>query len=254
MKTLGAGVLAWLLLAVPAFAEQVAGHPAECRGGESPADFEFALPHVARAIAAKKLNILVLGAGSSSLPGPNGTKNGYPARLQSALQAKLPGVVVKVSTDVKSRRTASDMVKTLDSALAAAKPALMIWQTGTVDAMLAIDPDRFSSALDKGINKARSAGADVVFVNSQYSPRTESMIALGAYTENMRWVAVQQEIPIFDRFNLMKSWADLGVFDLQSAANKLDVAERIHDCIGRLLAGLVADAAKPDKPPAGAGR
>jgi hypothetical protein len=252
MKTLGAWALAWLMLAAPAFAG--AGHPAECRLAERPADYDFSLPQVARAIAAKQLNILVLGAGSSSLPGPNGVKNGYPARVQSALQAKLPGIAVKVYTDVKSRRTAADMVKTLDPALAAAKPALMIWQTGTVDAMLAIDPDRFSSALDRGINKARSAGADVIFVNSQYSPRTESMIALGTYTENMRWVAVQQEIPIFDRFNVMKSWADLGVFNLQSSTNKLDIAERIHDCIGRLLADLVVEAAKPNEPPAGAGR
>ena len=86
MKTLGAWVLAWLLLAVPVFAEQPAGHPAECRQGERPADYDFPLPQVARAIAGKKLNILVLGAGSSSLPGPNGIKNAYPARLQSALQ------------------------------------------------------------------------------------------------------------------------------------------------------------------------
>ncbi len=254
MKTLGACVLAGLLLVVPAFAEEPVSHPAECRLGEHAAAFEFPLPQVARAIAVKKLNILVLGAGSSSLPGPSGIKNAYPARLQSALQAKLPEVAVRVSTDVKSRRTALDMVKTLDPALAKDKPALMIWQTGTVDAMLALDPDQFSSALDKGINKARSAGADVVFVNSQYSPRTESMIALGTYTENMRWVAVQQEVPIFDRFNLMKSWADLGVFNLQAAANKLDIAERVHDCIGRLLADLVVGAAKPNEPPAGAGR
>lgn len=254
MKTLGAWVLAGLLLAAPAFAEQPVGHPAECRQGGDPVDYDFPLPRVARAIAAKQLNILVLGAGSSSLPGPNGIKNAYPARLQSALQAILPGVAVKVSTDVKSRRTAADMVKTLGPALAAAKPALMIWQTGTVDAMLAIDPDRFGSTLDRGVNKARAAGADVVFVNSQYSPRTESMIALSTYTENMRWVAVQQEIPIFDRFNLMKSWADLGVFDLQSATNKLDIAERIHDCVGRLLANLVVGAAKLNEPPAGAGR
>ena len=27
----------------------------------------------------------------------------------------------------------------------------MVWQTGTVDAMQAIDPDQFSAALDQGI-------------------------------------------------------------------------------------------------------
>ena len=96
---------------------------------------DFPLPQVARALAAKRLDILVVGAGSSLLPGPNGAKNAYPARLQIALAEKLPGVAVKVTTDVKARRTAAEMVKTLAPALAAAKPALMVWQTGTVDAM-----------------------------------------------------------------------------------------------------------------------
>jgi hypothetical protein len=75
------------------------------------------------------------------------------------------------------------------------------------------------------------------------------MIALGAYSENMRWVAVQQEVPVFDRFSVMKTWADLGTFDLHSATKKLDIAERVHDCIGRLLADLVLNAAKPETPP-----
>ena len=74
---------------------------------------DFPLPQVARALAAKRLDILVVGAGSSLLPGPNGAKNAYPARLQLALAEKLPGVAVKVTTDVQARRTAAEMVKTL---------------------------------------------------------------------------------------------------------------------------------------------
>ena len=71
------------------------------------------------------------------------------------------------------------------------------------------------------------------------------MIALGTYAENMRWVALQQEVPLFDRFSIMKLWSDLGTFDLYSPAKKLDTAEQVHDCIGRLLADLVIAAAKP---------
>jgi hypothetical protein len=140
------------------------------------------------------------------------------------------------------------MVKTLPAALKAAKPALVIWQTGTVDAMQSVDPDQFSQALDRGIKLAHSAGADVILVNSQYSPRTESMIALSIYEEDMRWVAVQQQTPLFDRFSIMKLWSDLGTFDLYSATKKLDIAERVHDCIGRLLADLVTEAAKSAEP------
>ena len=235
-------LLALMVLAGPAVAED----PAECRVAESLAESSFPLPNVARAIAAKKLTVLVVGAGSSVLPGSGGAKKAYPARLQAALTEKLPGVAVTVTTDVKLRRTATQMVKALPADLAAAKPALLVWQTGTVDAMQGVDQDQFAQALDQGINIARSAGADVVLIDAQYSPRTESMIALASYTENMRWVAVQQEVPLFDRFNIMKLWSDLGTFDFYAATKKLDMAERVHDCIGRLLSALVVEAAKPE--------
>ena len=54
-----------LVLAVPAWAD----HQAECRLGAQQIERDFALPQVARAIAGKRLEILVVGAGSSLLPG-----------------------------------------------------------------------------------------------------------------------------------------------------------------------------------------
>jgi hypothetical protein len=243
-------LLALLVLAGPAWAEL----PAECRVAAHLAEPNFTLPKVTRALADKKISILVVGAGSSQLPGSNGTKNAYPARLQLALADQLPGVEVKVTTDIKSRRTAAEMVKALSADFTDAKPSLLVWQTGTTDAMLAVDPDQFSQALDNGINAAHAAGADVVLINSQYSPRTESMIALSTYSEDMRWVALQQEVPLFDRFSIMRLWSDLGTFDLYSATKKLDIAERVHDCIGRLLADLVIAAAKPEERPTNGSR
>jgi hypothetical protein len=243
-------LLALVVPAVPVLADQRADGPAACRVAQHQVENNFKLPRVARAIAGKHLDILVLGAGSSSLPGSDGAKNSYPARLQAVLEEMLPGVTVKVTTDVKARRTATEMVQGLPADLAAAKPALVIWQTGTVDAMQSVDPDQFNRALDMGISATRAAGADIVLINSQYSPRTDSMIALGTYADNMRWVAVQHEIPLFDRFSIMKLWADLGTFDFYAATKKFDMAEKVHDCIGRLLADLVIGATKPEEPPA----
>jgi lysophospholipase L1-like esterase len=233
-----------------AWAEQ----PAECRIAENLVDSNFRLPQVTRALSTKHLTVLVVGAGSSQLPGSSGTANAYPARLQHALAQQLPSVEVKVTTDIKAKRTAAEMVKALPAALSATKPALLVWQTGTVDAMLSVDPDQFSQALDKGINIAHSAGSDVVLINAQYSPRTESMIALGTYAEDMRWVALQHAVPLFDRFSIMKLWDELGTFDLYSATKKLDTAERVHDCIGRLLADMVIAAAKPEETPTNGSR
>ena len=231
----------WLVLALTNTAW--AGHPADCRVDGVQSETVFPLNHVKQAVAEKQLSILVVGTGSSQLSGA--AQNAYPARLQAALIRQLPGVAVTVATDVAQKRTAADMVKALPPALKATRPDLVLWQTATVDAIQAVDPERFSDALDKGVRLARGAGADVIFINPQYSPRTELVIALGTYVENMRWVAVQQEVPVFDRFNLMKAWYDRGTFDLYSATKKLDMAGLVHDCIGRLLADLVIEAVKP---------
>lgn len=238
-------LLLLLLPATPGLA--LAEHPGECSVARSLLENSFPLPHVAEAIAAHKLSVLVVGTGSSSLPGPTGAKKAYPARLQNALSEALPGVAVTVSTDVKSRRTAAAMLRAMPEALAGAKPHLVVWQAGTVDAMQGVDPDKFSDILDAGIARVREARADIILVNAQYSPRTESMIALLNYTEDMRWVAVQHDVPLFNRFGIMRLWANLGTFNFRSARNKLDTAQRVHDCIGRLLADLVVGAAKPGR-------
>jgi hypothetical protein len=76
------------------------------------------------------------------------------------------------------------------------------------------------------------------------------MISITAYADNMRWVALQHDVPLFDRLALMKHWSELGTFDLYDASKNTDTAERVHDCIGRLLAGLIAAAVKQPAPAA----
>jgi hypothetical protein len=242
--------LAILLLAKPACADM----PAECQVARHLVEDNLRLRATADAIAAKHLNVLVLGAGSSVLPGAGGVNLAYPERLRIALTKAFPGVAVTLATDITPHRTAVKMADSLAVDLARLKPDLLVWQTGTVDAMEGADTDQFNQALDKGVSIAKAAGADTVLINAQYSPRTESMIALGNYAEIMRWVAAQHEIPLFDRFAVMRLWADLGTFDFLTATKNLDTAGRVHDCIGRLLAALVVDAVKSDGPPAQGGQ
>jgi hypothetical protein len=227
----------------------VAAEPVQCRSAETQVGTSFPLVRAAKAVSGKRLTVLVLGAGSSALPGPDGAQKAYPARLKAALESGLPGVAVTLALDVQARRTAEEMVRALPAALGKERPQLVIWQTGTVDAMHSVEADQFNQALEQGISMSRAAGADPVLMNAQYSPRTESMIALGTYADLMRRVAVQQEVPLFDRFAVMKMWADLGVFDFYAKTKKLDTAEHVHDCIGRLLGDLVIESIKQVGPP-----
>ncbi len=209
---------------------------------------DFGLPRVAQAIVAKKLDIVVMGSASSELNGAAGTNIAYPTWLEESLRKLLPGVAVKVTTFARPRETASEMGAKLQRILGDIKPALVIWQTGTADAIRGIDPDDFRTSLDDGIDRLREADVDVVFVNMQYSPRIEAMLAVTAYADAMRIVAVKREAGLFDRFSIMKRWNESGVFDLYGATRTTNIAEKVHNCLGRLLADFVVGGAKMAPP------
>jgi hypothetical protein len=56
-------------------------------------------------------------------------------------------------------------------------------------------------------------------------------------------VAQQHNVPVFDRFAIMHQWNETGEFDLFSAAHGVDLAKRVHDCLGRALSTFVIDTA-----------
>ncbi len=202
------------------------------------------LKRVATAVTKdRRLTIAVVGTGSSALAGPDGRNSAYPARLEAALSKRLPAVAVNVVTLVRSRQTAEDLAKGMDKLLVDEKPDLVIWQTGTIDAIRRIDVDRFRAALEEGLEALHKGGADVILMNMQYSPRTEIMVALGSYADNMRVVAQQHEIPLFDRLGIMRHWSDVGAFDLYATGKDNMLAQRVHDCIGRGIASLIIEAA-----------
>jgi lysophospholipase L1-like esterase len=191
----------------------------------------------------RRLTIAVVGTGSSILAGPDGPPSAYPARLEAALKQRLPSVAVKVVTLVRTRQSAEDLAQGMGKLLIDEKPDLVVWQSGTVDAIRRIDPDNFRAALDEGVETLNKGGADVILMNMQYSPRTDTMIALGPYADAMRVVAQQHEVPLFDRLAIMRHWSDTGAFDLYAAGKDNVLAHRVHDCIGRGIAALIIDAA-----------
>jgi len=255
MKTPVAAMLAGLSVAVLAFPGTVVAE--EHQACEIPTYLRFGnneLKHVAEAVKKdRRLTIAVVGTGSSILAGPDGPRSAYPARLEAALQQRLPSVAVKVVTLVRTRMTAEDLAKGMAKLLIDEKPDLVIWQTGTLDAIRRIEPDDFRSALEEGVETLHKGGADVILMNMQYSPRTDIMITLDPYVDTMRVVAQQHEIPLFDRLAVMRHWSDTGAFDLYAAGKDNVLAHRVHDCIGRGIASMIIDAAhlRPVEPKAG---
>jgi hypothetical protein len=236
---LGLILLAGFLTGAPARAEDAAP---SCDVPAYLLTTESALPKVADAIkTGHSLDILVVGSRSSTINASDGSA--YPGRLQAALGDKLPSVKVNVSVELQVKKTAEEVAAGLVKLVEGKRPTLVIWQTGTVDAMRSIDPDDFRGAVDEGVAALQNAGTDVILMNLQYSPRTETMISAPPYLDNMRVVAQQHDVPLFDRFAIMRHWNDSGDFDLFTASHGPELAKRVHDCLGRALSTFVIDAA-----------
>jgi hypothetical protein len=192
--------------------------------------------------ARQPLDILVLGSRSSTIMAADGTS--YPWRLQSALRDKLPAATINVAVELRVKKTAKEAVSGLSKILEERKPTLVIWQTGTFDATRSVDPDEFREAVDEGVKMMQAAGADVILMNLQYSPRTETMISPSPYLDHMRVVAQQHDIPLFDRFAIMRHWNENGDFDFFSPSPGIELAKQVHECIGRALSVFVIEAAR----------
>lgn len=245
MKALIAGLIVCLLAVSSLRAEDA---PA-CAAAAYLLTTESGLHKVADAVKAqKKLSILVVGSGSSALPGPDGANSSYPARLEAALREKLPGVAVTVRTDLRPKKTAAETAEgfgpLIEKLPPDQKPNLVIWQTGTVDAIRSIDPDDFRAALVNGVSALQKAGTDVLLMNLQYNPRMETMLSVTPYNDTIRVVAQERDVPMFDRFSIMRHWNDAGDFDLFGAVHGFGMAKRVHDCLGRSLSAMIVDASR----------
>jgi hypothetical protein len=206
---------------------------------------ESSLTKVADVVrSGRALDILVVGSRSSTIVSSD--SSAYPARLQAALKEKLPQLTVNLAAEIQAKKTAEEAASSFGKLMEARKPTLVIWQTGTVDAMRSVDPDEFRTAVEEGVVALQNAGADVILMNPQYSPRTETMISVPPYIDNLRAAAQARDIPLFDRFAIMRQWNEQGDFDLFSAAHGIDLAKRVHDCLGRALAKFIVDAAHID--------
>jgi hypothetical protein len=240
-RILGLALLAGCLGAAPAYADP----PPSCEVQPYLLTSESGLPRVRDVIKdGRSLEILVVGSRSSTI-GTSNTSDpaAYPGRLQALLQEKLPSVAVHVSVELQVTKSAEEVAGNFNKLLEGKKPALVIWQTGTVDAMRSIDSEDFRAAVDEGVAALQNAGVDVILMNLQYSPRTDTMISAAPYLDSMRVVAQEHDVPLFDRFAIMSHWNESGDFDLFSASHGLELAKRVHDCLGRALSQFVVNTA-----------
>jgi acyl-CoA thioesterase-1 len=240
----------WPLIAVLASAvlapgpvPRAFGQAPPCPVPEGFGAFEATLPRTVKALAAGSEVVIVTLGGSSTLGiAAGGSGLSWPSRLAVALGGRFPSARVKVVNLAMPRQTARDAAGQLAREVLPLRPALVIWETGTVEAVRGTDLDEFRETVQAGIDELRAAGIEVVLMNAQFSREADSIIHFGPYLGALRELADANEVPVFHRYGLMRHWAESGVLDLRAkdSDKRRKVAARLYDCLARALADFIA--------------
>jgi acyl-CoA thioesterase-1 len=166
----------------------------------------------------------------------------FPLQMAKQLRALVPGLTVEVTVRGGRGLLASEMLDLLRKELAAKHYDLVIWQTGTVEAVRNLPPGEFGQTLSEGAQAVQDAGADLVLVDPQYSRFLQTNSNLDPYFQALQQVSAMPGVMLFRRFDLMRGWANDGGIDLERTArsDREKAVVTLHACLGRHLARLVA--------------
>jgi len=217
---------------------------------------EFAVPEeplaaVAAALAAGgPVNILAVGSATTVGAVPDRTPiESFPYRMVEALQAAMPQVTFNLTVRGGKGMTAEDMVPLITTALAARHYTLVIWQTGTVEAVRGLSPDRLESALEDGVQRVQEVGGDVVLVDPQFSRFLRANTDLEPYQTVLQQVATMPSVVLFHRFDVMNAWADDDRIDLERTpvGRRSKAVALLSTCVGNALARFILKGAALDR-------
>jgi acyl-CoA thioesterase I len=236
-----AAALIFVAIAATPVAAQVI--PTDCETPPVLLTDESPLPNALLSIRRQKsLKVVVLGSASSLGSGATGPDASWPKRLEVHLGQRLPGTAVQVVNRSVAGQGIQKMVDRLRGDVIAEKPSLVIWQTGTSEAVRAVDPDQFMSTLIDGVDQMALARIDVVLMDPQYSRLTARIINFQPYVDAMTTVAGMRDLVLVPRYAIMRYWIESGQLDFADLprAEAAKVADQIYDCIGRIAAKVIS--------------
>jgi hypothetical protein len=214
----------------------------ECHVPERFYSFEPPLSKTAKAIVAGRPAVIVALGGASTLGIAAGSiERAWPARMSAALETKFRPARAKVVNLAVARQTAKTAIERLEREVFPLKPTLIIWETGTMEAVRAMQVDEFRKTMQTGITEILGTGAELVMMNMQFSRDSGAIIDFQPYVAAMREVADADEVPLFRRYGIMRYWAESGALDLETrdTDKRRYVAAKLYDCIGRAMADFV---------------
>jgi hypothetical protein len=239
---LGMALLAALCLAgaVPARAE---GAP-DCSVPRTLLPAEATFPALARQIkAGGPVTIVAIGGASTLGEAAGAPEKSYPGRLEALLQARYPGLAIRVVNRGQPRQTARQMIDRFERDVFGVGPALVIWETGTNEAVRGIDVEEFKATLQAGTETLRNRGIDVMLMDMQFARGSAAVLPFEEYLNALRRVADVSEVPLFRRYDMMRYWAETGVFDYDALARRdrpRELVSAVYECLSLRLVEVIS--------------
>lgn len=205
------------------------------------------LPHLrARLAAHRPIEIVAIGGASTAGKAAGSPDLAYPRRLQEALARLYPGLAITVINKGVPRQSAEEMLARFPRDVFAVHPVLVIWEVGIADAVRGTETDDFAAALEAGIARLKARGIDVILVDMQFSRDVTAIIDFDDTLQALRRVAEIEDIYVFPRFEIMRSWSEEGVFhfDGVAPAERAQLAARVYRCLGEALAETIRQAVR----------
>ena len=197
------------------------------------------LPHVASKLAAGEA-VVIVAFGSSSTVGYGTTSPEftYPNRLAAQLHRQYPSADITVINRGQGGEDAPEMMKRLQVSVLDMKPDLVIWQVGTNAVLRNLDPAETAKLVEDGIARIQAAGADLVLVDPQYSPRVnERAESAGRMVKLLGRVAELRHVGFFPRFEVMREWHEKQAIPIDNfvIADGLHMTDWGYACFAQLL-------------------
>ncbi len=197
------------------------------------------LPHVAAKLAAgQPVTIVAFGSSSTQGYGSSAPEFTYPNRLAAQLHRQYTGADIRVVNRGRGGEDAPEMMRRLQTEVIDAHPDLVIWQVGTNAVLRDLDPSETGKMVEDGVARIQVAGADVVLVDPQYSPRvTERAASASKVIRLLNRIAELRHVSIFPRFEVMRDWHEKQSIPIDSfvIADGLHMNDWGYACFAQLL-------------------
>ncbi|HYC13822.1 MAG TPA: GDSL-type esterase/lipase family protein [Stellaceae bacterium] len=204
-------------------------------------------PKLAQRLKSKEpVTIVAIGGSSTVGTAAGGGDAAYPHQLETILRSRYPDVKIMVLNRGAVRETAQQMEARLERDVIAEKPDLVIWEVGITDAVRVSELDAFAAALQSGIARLQAAGIEVMLVDMQYSPDTETVTNFAPYLDAVHQAGDIADAYVFQRYAIMKHWSEVGSFKLSGVPkeDRPKLATRVYACLGERIADAIAYATR----------